>query len=247
MMSPAKGITVLFLTSLFAMPMMAGADRGRDEASASYGDECYEHKGKIKCRSGKGNVRQHAGGPPPWAPAHGWRRKQEGGEHGNYAGYDDYYIDEQSGVRTVIHGGSATVDVGISNGSCNRKAVGTVLGGLIGGAIGNRAGDSRNREITTVLGAVIGGLVGHNIGRSMDQADQHCTGQILEQAPDHHTVRWADEAHKGEYRVTPEHTWLDDGRYCRDYLTEYRGENGIEREKGSACRTQDGAWQKIVM
>jgi surface antigen len=94
---------------------------------------------------------------------------------------------------------------------------------------------------------VVGGLVGHNIGRSMDEADQHCTGQTLEQAPDHHTVHWADGAHKGEYRVTPERTYQADGRYCRDYITEYQGPNGTEREKATACRNHDGAWQKMVM
>lgn len=246
-MNLAKGITALLLTSLIAMPMVAGADPGRDEARGSYGDECYEHKGKMKCRGGKGNSRKHAGGPPPWAPAHGWRRKHEGDDERYAMNDDEYIVDEQSGVRAVVHGGSATVDVGIGSGSCNRKTVGTILGGLIGGAIGNRAGDSRNREITTVLGAVIGGVVGHKIGRSMDQADQHCTGQVLEQAPDNHTVRWADEAGKGEYRVTPERTYQSDGRYCRDYITEYQGQNGIERETSSACRTQDGAWRKMVM
>ncbi len=248
-MNPAKGITALLLTSLLAMPLVADADPGRNEARGSYGEDCYEHKGKVKCRGGKGYSRSHGGGPPPWAPAHGWRRNHEGNDHGGYVRQDDdYYVDEHTGVRAVVHeGGSATVDVGISSGSCNRKTVGTVVGGLIGGAIGNRAGDSRNREITTVLGVVIGGLVGHNIGRSMDEADQQCTGQVLEQAPDNQTVRWTDDNQQGEYRVTPERTYESDGRYCRDYITEYQGQNGIEREKSTACRTQDGAWKKMVM
>ena len=258
-MNSTKGITALFLASVLAMPMAASADRDRDEAHGGYGNNCSEHKGKMKCHCGnaKGNGKaphhggggyQAAGGPPPWAPAHGWRRKYEGGNHEHYVKRDDdYYIHEQSGIRAVVHSGAATVDVGIDSGTCNRKVIGTVLGGVIGGVIGNQVGDRDNRKITTVLGAVVGGMVGHNIGRSMDNADQHCTGQVLEQATDHQTIRWSDEAHKGEYRVTPERTYESDGRYCRDYITEYQGPNGIERDKASACRNADGTWQKMVM
>ncbi len=241
-MNRAIGMKAFLLAALL-VPLVASADGGRDEAR--YGEECYEHKGKIKCRGGKVHQRHRAGGPPPWAPAHGWRRKQEGADHEVYS--RQYPVEDGSGIRAVIHGGSATVDVGIDRGTCNREAIGTVLGGLIGGAIGNRTGSHRDREVTTVLGAVIGGLIGNNIGRSMDEADQQCTGQVLEQAPDHHTVRWTDEARNGEYRVTPERTYEADGRYCRDYLTEYRGDNEVERERASACRNQEGVWQNRVM
>jgi len=256
-MNSTKGITAVFLATVLAMPMAASADRDRDEARGGYGNNCYEHKGKIKCRGEKGNGNakrqnsgghQAAGGPPPWAPAHGWRRKNEGGDHEHYVlRDDDYYVHEESGVRAVVHSGAATVDVGIDKGTCNRKVIGTVVGGVIGGVVGNKVGDRENKPIATVLGAVIGGLVGHEIGRSMDKQDQHCTGQVLEQAADRQTIRWADEAQKGEYRVTPERTYESDGRYCRDYITEYQGTNGIEREKASACRNQDGTWQKMMM
>lgn len=247
-------MTTALLAVLLCLPAIALGDRDRGERYDDYGENCYEHKGKLKCKGGKGRGQgdyraesgHAAGGPPPWAPAHGWRRKHQGGGH--YAGHDDdYRIHEQDGIRAVVHGKSATVDVGVKSGTCNRKAVGTVLGGLIGGVIGNKTGSGENREVRTVLGAVIGGLIGNRVGRSMDQSDQHCAGQVLEQAPDRHTVRWADEAQQGEYRLTPERTYQADGRYCRDYISEYHGKEGIRRENASACRTEDGAWQKVVM
>jgi hypothetical protein len=52
--------------------------------------------------------------PPPHAPAHGWRKKNDP----NYVGY--------SGVR-YEH------DFGIVSGRCNRQEIATVVGGAVGG------------------------------------------------------------------------------------------------------------------
>lgn len=59
--------------------------------------------------------------PPPWAPAHGWRKK-----------HDPYYVG--------YAGHQWPNDYGISSGRCNREAVGTALGGIVGGAIGSTVG-----------------------------------------------------------------------------------------------------------
>lgn len=257
-MSLIKGAAALAFSAFITMPMAANADPGRDEAQGGYGENCYEHKGKIKCRGGRGNGRGRegeyvatggghaAGGPPPWAPAHGWRRKHGGGEY-SYRAEDDYRIVEENDVRAVVTNGTATVDVGIDHGTCNREAIGTVLGGVIGGVIGNQVGKDGNREAATILGAVVGGVVGNRIGDKMDKADQHCTGQVLEQAPDRKAVHWADAEGKGEYSITPLRTYRSDGRDCRDYIARFKGPSGLESEQASACRTGDGAWQKVVM
>jgi surface antigen len=250
-MSTAKGVIALFLSTSLIMPMVANADPGRDEAHGGYGENCYEHKGKVKCRGGKGHGKakgghHSAGGPPPWAPAHGWRRKH-GGEDRYVKADDDYVIVEERDTRAVVRNKTATVDVGIDKGTCNRKAIGTVVGGVIGGVIGNQVGKDGNREVATILGVVIGGVVGHKVGSRMDKADHHCTGQALEQARDRQTVRWPDKDNHGEYLVTPQRTYQADGRYCRDYITEYQGPKGTEREKSSACRNDAGAWQKVTM
>jgi surface antigen len=55
--------------------------------------------------------------PPPWAPAHGWRKKNDP----NYVGYT---------------GKKWERDYGILEGTCNAAAVGTVLGAVIGAKVG---------------------------------------------------------------------------------------------------------------
>ncbi len=258
-MNLKHGIAGVLVSAALTLPLAAMADRDKDESGQG---NCYEHKGKLKCR-GEGKRKEKykyksehgyeyeaehkhsAGGPPPWAPAHGWRRKH-GGE-GQMVEYEKTVMMEHGGTHVKVSNGAATVDVGIEQGTCNRDAIGTVVGGIIGGAIGNRVGDRDNREVATVLGMVIGGLVGHEVGSSMDKSDQHCTGQVLEQAADNQTVRWADHNGSGQYSVTPLRTYQADGTDCRDYITEFQGPNGRERERSSACRNAEGAWSRLAM
>jgi hypothetical protein len=72
-------------------------------------------KEEYKC---DGGGPRYAGGPPPWAPAHGWRRK-----HAQH--YEAGYV---------------IPDLGIEFGRCNRDVIGAVIGGAAGGAIGSRIG-----------------------------------------------------------------------------------------------------------
>lgn len=252
-MRPSNWLSAIMCSAVLALPAVVLADRdqgGRDGERWQGGSSgnCYEHKGKVKCHGDKGNNgygrgNSQAGGPPPWAPAHGWRSHEDGGDYRRAA-----QEDERSDARVAVSRGPATVDVGIQHGTCNREVIATVVGGVIGGVIGNQVGDAKNRDVATILGVVIGGVVGHEVGRSMDKSDQQCTGQALEQATDHQVVRWADKAQRGEYSVTPERTYqTSDGRYCRDYTAEYQGPNGVEREQASACRTEEGAWKRVVM
>ena len=60
--------------------------------------------------------------PPPWAPAHGWRKKNDP----NYIGYTGKKWDK---------------DYGVVEGHCNTEAIGAVLGGVVGGAVGSRASE----------------------------------------------------------------------------------------------------------
>ncbi len=250
-------ITWLAVSLVLTLPVAAIADPDRDESG--YGNS-YEHNEKMKGHSkGKHKNKNRnkyesegnhsAGGPPPWAPAHGWRANRGTDEYDDRheARYVTPVVVERNDTRVVVSNGNATVDVGIDQGSCNRTAIGTVMGGIVGGVIGNRVGDRDNRDVATVLGVVLGGVVGHKIGSSMDKADQHCTGQVLEQAHDNQTVRWADHNNQGQYSVTPLRTYQADGNPCRDFVTEYRGDNGIERERSTACRNSSGAWSKLTM
>jgi surface antigen len=166
---------------------------------------------------------QLAGGPPPWAPAHGYRQKH---------GYQQQPVD----VYDVP-------DVGIQLGHCDREALGAVLGGVAGGVIGSQVGKGSTRTVTTIGGAVIGVIVGGAIGRSMDRVDQACIGQALEQAPAGQSVAWTNPD-GGQYQVTPVRTYeAGDGRYCREYQTSAIIGGRKEKVYGTACRQPDGSWQ----
>lgn len=74
----------------FALPASALASpwRGGDH---SYGYGYENGQGAVICSAVNGTQRHvrpyRAGGPPPWAPAHGWRRK-----HGHHADRPSYYF-----------------------------------------------------------------------------------------------------------------------------------------------------------
>ncbi|HJQ81280.1 MAG TPA: glycine zipper 2TM domain-containing protein, partial [Lacipirellulaceae bacterium] len=87
--------------------------------------------------------------PPPWAPAHGWRKKNDP----NYVGY--------TGKRWER-------DYGVLDGRCNTAAVGAVLGGVTGAVIGSRTSDAQERPIAIILGTAIGAVIGAKIGEEID-------------------------------------------------------------------------------
>src|SRR2546429_9130975 len=87
--------------------------------------------------------------PPPWAPAHGWRKKNDP----NYVGYT---------------GKKWEKDYGVLDGRCNTAAVGAVLGGVVGGAVGSRVGNDSNRPVAIVTGTVLGAVVGAKVGAEID-------------------------------------------------------------------------------
>lgn len=241
----------------FMLPLAANAGPGYDEAGhgkyrqdgdvnikveIDYNDHErdheYEHKHKHKHKNKhKHKHRYGKGGPPPWAPAHGYRRKYH--RHRYYA---DDHEDRREPAGTQV---SYSEEFDIDKGTCDRETVGAVLGGVVGGVIGHQVGKNNDNEaVGTIAGAVVGILVGKTIGRKMDQADQQCTGQVLERAPDGQMVRWRNPNNGVQYDVTPTQTYQEDGRYCREYVTQARtGSSGQEQISNKACRNPDGSWQ----
>ena len=220
--------------SLAAALLMPGAAALADppwERGHEYGarDCKYESKSgrhgfseEYKC---DGGGPRYAGGPPPWAPAHGWRRKHAR-HHEHEAGY-------------------AIPDLGIEFGRCNRDVIGAVIGGAAGGAIGSQIGKGSDRTVAIIGGTIAGVLIGGAIGRSMDEADQACLAQTLEQAPAQHAVAWSNPD-GGHYRVVPLEGYEDrQGRICRDYRTTATIEGRQQQLYGTACRQPDGSWQRV--
>src|SRR5688500_8658646 len=93
--------------------------------------------------------------------------------------------------------------LGIPDGTCNKKAIGAIMGGAIGGVIGAQKGDGAGRRIAILGGAAAGTLIGSHVGRKMDEADRACIGEALEKAGDNRTVAWASGDGSTTYRVIP--------------------------------------------
>ncbi len=166
------------------------------------------------------------GDPPPWAPAHGWRKKN-----------DPYY--------TGYSGKRWEKDYGVVEGSCNREAVGAAVGGVVGGAVGSQIGKGSNREVAIVIGTIAGAVIGAQIGRDLDNADRACMGHALELAGDNRRVRWANPDTGTTYLLTPVRGFARNGYTCREFKLQTTRSGRSESGTGQACQTGDGTWQVV--
>lgn len=164
--------------------------------------------------------------PPPWAPAHGWRKKHDP----QYIGYTGKKWD---------------TDYGVVQGNCNRQAAGAAIGGVVGGVIGSQVGDGDGRKIAILVGTVLGAVIGAKIGRDADNADRACIGQALELTGDNRSVRWTAPDNGMQYFLTPVSGFEQGGQKCRNYTLRVTQGNKKEKLKGAACRAGDGTWRVV--
>lgn len=165
--------------------------------------------------------------PPPWAPAHGWRKKHDP----DYRGYTGHKWAE---------------DYGVLAGHCNTDAVGAVLGGVVGGAIGAQVGKGDGRVVAIILGTVLGAVIGDKLARNMDDTDRACIGHTLELAADGAEVTWVNPATQLSYAVTPVSGFSENGRQCREFATRIAGNGRSEATRSKACRADDGSWDYLT-
>lgn len=171
------------------------------------------------------------GGPPPWAPAHGYRGKRV-----KYQSEGRERIAEVDDLIRIPSTGT---------GFCNGQRLGEVLGGIAGGAAGSQIGKGDGRTLATLTGTIVGVLVGGAIGRSLDEIDQKCLGQSLERAATGQRVVWRNTDRQGEYQVIPTRTYRrGSGQFCRDYQMKVIIAGRTENAVGSACRQPDGTWKR---
>jgi surface antigen len=161
--------------------------------------------------------------PPPWAPAHGWRKKN-----------DPYY--------TGYTGKKWERDYGVIEGKCNTAAIGAVLGGAVGGVVGSRVSKGENRPVAIVLGTVLGAVIGAKIGRELDERDRACMGHALELAGEKKTVVWRNDATGVSYRLTPTRNFREGSLPCREFTTLITAGERKENVTRIACRGGDGEW-----
>lgn len=161
--------------------------------------------------------------PPPWAPAHGWRKKNDP----NYVGY--------TGKRWER-------DYGVLEGRCNTAAVGAVLGGVTGAVIGARTSNPQDRPIAIVLGTAIGAVIGAKIGEEIDDRDRACMGHALELAGEKKTVVWTNKSTGVTYRLTPTRNVGTRREPCREFKTVLSAARKRDALSGVACRRGNGEW-----
>lgn len=166
--------------------------------------------------------------PPPWAPAHGWRKKHDP----EYLGYT---------------GKKWPKDYGVVTGNCNRAAIGAVLGGAVGGAVGSTVGKGDGRTAAIIIGTVLGAAIGAKIGNDMDEADRACFGHALELAGDNKRVVWTNENTGVNYQLTPLAGYQENGISCRDFTTKATFKDRKTEQRGKACREADGEWRVIKL
>jgi len=181
------------------------------------------HRDKFKTNNLFGSKIKYArGGPPPWAPAHGYRHK---------------YATGTGGYKPPF---------GLDLGNCNRTLVGTVIGGVGGGVIGSQIGKGNGRTLAIIGGTILGAIVGAGVGDTMDNLDQNCVGQTLEHVPDGQTIKWNSPAANTDYQVTPTESYQDaNGRYCREYQTNATIAGRTQKVYGTSCRQPDGSWKLV--
>jgi surface antigen len=160
--------------------------------------------------------------PPSWAPAHGWRKKNDP----DYAGYS---------------GRSWSDDYGVRSGRCDRAEVGAVLGGIAGGTIGASTGKGDSQAVAIVVGTVIGAAIGAEIGRRMDKTDRSCLGHALELAAPGQTVTWINPNTGISYKLTPADKAGSTGG-CRKFRLVATGSFGLSEGRSIACPSPEGTW-----
>ena len=162
--------------------------------------------------------------PPAHAPAHGWRKKHDP----NYVGY--------TGVTWER-------DYDISSGRCNRQEIATVVGAIAGGAIANRVADE-HKAVATIVGVIAGGVIGNRIGKELDEADRGCFGHALEIAQPGQRITWANESSGLNYEMLAGAGSTRNGAQCREYTLVTIAGRDRSSQKGVACQSQPGVWQK---
>ena len=161
--------------------------------------------------------------PPPWAKAHGWRKKNDP----SYVGYTGKKWDQ---------------DYGVVDGRCDTDKVGAVLGGVVGGVVGSKVGSPENRPVAIVVGTVLGAVIGAKVGRALDEADRACMGHALELAGEKKTVVWTNAKTGVHYELTPTRNLGDAKKPCREFTTKISRGGTSDRVTGTACRRGAGDW-----
>jgi len=204
----------------------------------------FGHHGTRKVIICDGPPARHVG-PPPWAPAYGYRDGYRGDHREDHRTWRPKHHERRRIYwnRQAPWHGAAYPSVA-TGGACNSTLLSGVVGGVSGALIGSQVGGGSGRAVATAAGTLIGALAGLGVGESLDRA---CIGQALEYAPDGGTVHWSGRQGPPQpWQATPTATWQgEDGRYCREFISTATVGGEPQQVYGRACRQPDGSWEIV--
>ena len=135
------------------------------------------------------------------------------------------------------------------SGSFNKQDSGTVIGALAGGILGNQVGKGKGRVLATVAGAVVGGIVGSEIGKSLDANDRRAAAEAeyyaLEKGQSGDGTPWRNPDSGRHGVIVPSAPYKLRDQNCRNYTHTIYIDGEPQIMKGTACRSNDGTWQKV--
>ena len=226
------GLALLVSSQAMADPPWArdggGPGKGKhgEKGKGKVGNCKYEYKSgprgyqeKWKCD----NANYFQPGPPPWAPAHGYRKKQ-------------------GGVAYAL-------PPGLQGGRCQANllggpTVGGLLGAAAGGFVGSQIGQGRGQLAATAVGTLVGFVIGQEVGRTLTGTEETCFSRTFEHVPDRETIMWNDPQRGAQYQVMPVRTAdASNGMYCREYQAKATVGGKASETYGTACRMPDGSWK----
>jgi surface antigen len=182
-----------------------------------YGPRGYEEKWKCD------NAGYFQPGPPPWAPAHGYRKQQRGGSYAFPSG---------------LLGGRCRADL------LEGPTVGGLVGAAAGGLAGAQIGQGRGQLAATAIGTLVGFVIGQQVGRNLGRTEETCFSRTFEHVPDRETIVWQDPQRGAQYQVMPVRTAeAASGMYCREYQAKATVGGKVSETYGTACRMPDGSWK----
>ena len=128
--------------------------------------------------------------------------------------------------------------------ACNptKEDAGTLIGAGTGAYVGSQIGGGTGQLAAIAIGTLLGGYLGGSIGKNMDELDRYRANQALETAPTGTAVSWSNPDSGTSYKMTPTKTYESASGPCRDYTTEAVIDGRAEVVHGTACRQEDGSW-----
>ena len=71
-------------------------------------------------------------------------------------------------------------------------------------------------------------------------------GETLKSAPDGSTIVWNNPRTRTSYEVTPKASYeREDGRYCREFISNATVAGREQQVYGTACWQPDGSWEIV--